>query len=254
MQKTLRLSVIAASLAVIGAAWAQTTTTVVATTAPTAASSATTSYIKRTAPRFESFAGSHDNYASLATGLRTGRVITLTGHGETVAFNSPTRPMGYGNITRSLDIAQRQLAAHGITNPTPTQLQAAMMGGTIKNADGTVTTYDGVLKLRADGMGWGKIAQTVNVHPGMGKSAAAVPASSRSGITTAAGGSVAASGKAVGRPDSPGSHGRQISTAAGGNASAHASGRGLASSAGISSAAGASAGGGGNAGGHGHGK
>jgi len=238
--KRFPLTLIAACiLALNGTAWA--------------ASGATDSYIKRTAPRFESFAGSSDNYASLATGLRTGSVITLTGNGEKVAFNSPTKPMGYGNVTRSLDLAQRQLAAQGITNPTPTQLQTAMMGGTIRNANGTVTTYDGVLKLRADGMGWGKIAQTVNVHPGMGKSAAAVPASSRSGITTAAGGSVAATGKAVGKPDSPGAQGRQISTAAGGNASPHGSGRGLGHSGGVSTAAGASAGGGGNAGGGGQG-
>jgi hypothetical protein len=237
-----QLTAIACGLALASAAWAQTTTTTVVTTTatPAATSSATTSYIKRTAPRFESFAGSSDNYASLATGLRTGSVITLRGSGETVAFNSPTKPMGYGNITRSLDLAQRQLAAQGISNPTPSQLQAAMMGGTIKNADGTITTYQGVLQMRASGMGWGQIAHSIGVHPGMGKSAAAVPASSRSGITSAAGGSVAASGKAVGKPDSPGAQGKQVSTAAGGNASIHASGRGN-SSAGLTTAAGAGA-------------
>jgi hypothetical protein len=231
-QKTLRLTLLAAAFALSGTAWAQ--------------ANSTASYIERTSPRFESFAGSRDNYSSLATGLRTGGAITLTGSGETVSFNSPTKPMGYGNITRSMDLAQRQLAAQGITNPTPTQLQAAMTGGTIKNADGTVKTYDGVLKLRADGMGWGQIARKVDVHPGMGKSTSA-SASSSGRITTAAGGSVAAGGKAVGKPASAGSQGRQstqISSAAGGNAFGHGSGRGVGASGGMSNAGGA---------GHGHG-
>jgi hypothetical protein len=244
-RKTLRLTLLAAGLALSGAAWAQ--------------ASSTTSYIERTSPRFESFAGSRDNYSSLATGLRTGSAITLTGSGETVSFNSPTKPMGYGNITRSLDLAQRQLAAQGITNPTPSQLQAAMTGGTIKNADGTVTKYEGVLKLRADGMGWGQIARKVDVHPGMGKSTSAA-ASSSGRITTAAGGSVAARGKAAGKPATAGSQGRQntqISSAAGGNAFGHGSGRGVGASGGMSNAGGAGHGhgnAGGNAGGGGRGK
>jgi len=235
-QKTLRLTLIAAGLALSGAAWAQ--------------SNATPSYIDRTSPRFQSFAGSSDNYSSLATGLRSGSAITLTGSGETVTFNSPTKPMGYGNVTRSIDLAQRQLAAQGITNPTPTQLQTAMTGGTITNANGTVT-YDGVLKLRADGMGWGQIARKVDVHPGMGKSTSAAVSNSSSGrITTAAGGSVAASGRAAGKPATAGSSGRQntqVSSAAGGNAFGHGSGRGVGASGGVSNA------GGGNAGGAGHG-
>jgi hypothetical protein len=258
--KRFQLTAIACGLALASAAWAQTTTTVVTTTAtPTVTSSSTTSYIKRTAPRFESFAGSSDNFSSLASGLRSGTAITLTGDGQTAVFTSPTRPMGYGNITRALDLAQRQLAAQGITDPTPSQLQTALMGGTITGPNGTVT-YAGVLQMRADGMGWGQIAHSIGVHPGMGKSASAVPASSAasSGVTTAAGGRVAASGRTTGKPASPGASGRErasIATAAGGSGAAQGSGRGLSSAAGGSANAGGSASAGGAAsagGGHGN--
>src|SRR5574341_2329186 len=91
--------------------------------------------------RFETFSGSAANSHSLVTGLRTGGEITLTGPGEEVTFTSPTKPMGYGNITRSLDLAQRQLAANGISDPTPTELHIALTGGSI---DGV--KYQGVLQ------------------------------------------------------------------------------------------------------------
>jgi hypothetical protein len=217
-----------------------------------AASSANSdsSYVKRTAPRFESFAGSSDNYSSLATGLRSGKPITLTGSGEKAVFTSPTKPMGFGNVTRSIDLAQRQLAMQGITNPTPSQLQTALMGGTITTSKSTVV-YRGVLQMRADGMGWGKIAHSVGVHPGMGQSGAHAAASS--GITTAAGGHSAAAAARSNRPETAGAMGKgqgqaRIATASGnsGNsaAAAHANARGLGHSAAISSAAGANAGGG----------
>lgn len=250
--KRVSSTLVACSLAISSAAWAQTTTTTTVTTTtatPATTSSATTSYISRVTPRFESFAGSQDNLASLAGGLRTGGVITLTGNGETVAFNSPTKPMGYGNITRAMDLAQRQLAAQGITDPTPSQLQTALMGGTITTAKGTVT-YTGVLQMRADGMGWGQIAHAIGVHPGMGKSSAAA-ASTSTGITTAAGGSAAASGKSNSSHAVDGKAQAQsrISTAAGGSANAQGSGRGLSTAATVTTAAGAGAGGAASAGG-----
>jgi hypothetical protein len=249
MKLILRSTIIACSLAMTGAAWAQT-------------ANSDSSYLQRTAPQFESFAGSRDNYNSLATGLRSGRQITLTSPTEKAVFVAPTKPMGYGNVTRTLDLAQRQLAAQGITNPTPSQLQAALMGGTITTSQGTVV-YRGVAQMRADGMGWGQIAHSVGVHPGMGKSAsAAVPASA--GITTAAGGRSSVAVAKSNRPETAGATGRgqgqaRIATASGnggGNsAAAHANARGLGNSASITSAAGAHAGGmnaGGMGGGHGN--
>ena len=240
--KLFQSSLIACSLALAGTAWAQTT-------------SSDAGYLQRVTPRYQSFAGSNDNLASLTSGLRSGSQITLRGNGETAVFTPSTRPMGYGNITRSLDLAQRQLAAQGITDPTPSQLQAALQGGTITGPKGT-TTYAGILQMRSDGMGWGKIANTVGVHPGLGKTTAAAPATAArittpgGGTTTAQGNAKSASVRATGNGNS------HVTTASGGNsASAHASARGLGNSASVTSAAGAHAGGamgGSMGGGHGN--
>jgi len=199
----LRLSLAAAALTLAFAAQAQT--------APT-----------RIEQRFSTFAGSDANSTSLVAGLRTGSAIKLTGSGETTTFTSPTKPMGYGNITRALDLAQRQLAAGGITDPTPKELQAALMGGTVSGPNGEIS-YQGVLQMRADGMGWGQIAHEIGVHPGLGRpvTTASVPAASSrastSGIVNAAGGRVTAGnghGRAVGASNRP-SEPATISTAAG---------------------------------------
>jgi hypothetical protein len=244
MKRLQRIFLAACGLALTTASWAATT------------ASADSSYLKRATPRFESFAGSSDNLSSLASGLRSGKEITLTGDGQKVAFTSPTKPMGYGNITRSLDLAQRQLALQGITDPTPSQLQAALMGGTITTSKGTVT-YTGILQMRSDGMGWGQIAHAVGVHPGLGKGPTTAAASS-TGVTTAGGGQSAA-GKSN-RPDTAGATGKGqsgIATASGGSgnsaAAAHANARGLGNSAAVTSAAGANAGGAASAAGGGNG-
>lgn len=130
------------------------------------------SYLQHIQPQYLSTAGSRDNLSSIVNGLRTGTPITLqnsttpTGTPSTaVSFTSPTKPMGYGNITHTLDLASRELAAAGITSPTADQLHTALMGGTVVNASGQSTTLQGVLQLRSQGMGWGQIAHTLGVSP-----------------------------------------------------------------------------------------
>ena len=64
--------------------------------------------------------------------------------GETTeTFTPPTGKMGYGNIDNALALASASLEKKGITNPTPAQLEAAVME---------------ILRMRADGKGWGQIA------------------------------------------------------------------------------------------------
>lgn len=177
-------------------------TTASTTTVPAAATTTTlpvsSQYVDRIMARYGSLLGSTANAQSLVAGLRNGTPITLqTGSTTTVpvtttagaaTFTSPAGRMGYGNVTRTLDLAARQLAAAGITQPTPQQLQAALTGGSVTNGAGRTTTMQGVLELRSQGMGWGKIAQTIGVHPGMGKMPANTMAgASRSGIVTADG-------------------------------------------------------------------
>ena len=161
-------------------------------------------YVKRIDARFAMFAGSPGNLENLALGLRHGTSIALSGSGETATLLPPTRPMGYGNVTRSLDLASRQLAAVGITEPTPLEISAALNGGTVTTPGGDVT-LKGVLQLRSEGMGWGQIAHAIGVHPGMGSAKGlpvSVPAGS-SGITTAAGGSVSRPGAGIGNSQKP---------------------------------------------------
>jgi hypothetical protein len=95
--------------------------------------------------RYTALAGSKENATSLVSGLREGKEVTLTRNGATETFTPPTGKMGYGNVDNALAIAQTSLRDKGIANPTPAQLEAAVTD---------------VLKLRADGRGWGEIAQT----------------------------------------------------------------------------------------------
>ncbi|MFA4968538.1 MAG: hypothetical protein WC540_02835 [Sulfuritalea sp.] len=126
----------------------------------------------RIASRFEALAGSPENAASLVAGLRTGGAITLSSADSTsgVRFTPATTQMGYGNITRALSLAQRQLAAQGIAEPTPEQLNAALNGGTLTAIDGSgasrTVEMAGVLHLRSQGLGWGQIAHRLAVGPG----------------------------------------------------------------------------------------
>jgi len=101
--------------------------------------------------RYTGFAGSTENATSLVTGLRDGKEVTLTNGGATETFTPPTAKMGYGNVDNALALAQASLKDQGITEPTPAQLEAALTD---------------ILKLRADGMGWGVIAQELGFKLG----------------------------------------------------------------------------------------
>jgi hypothetical protein len=119
--------------------------------------------------KFSGLAGSTDNATALVTGLRDGSEIklssTVNGTTQTAAFQPATGKQGYGNVFLSLALAQSDLAEAGIAHPTAEQLQAALNGGPVTVGD-TTTTLDGVLKLRADGQGWGQIARTLGVRLG----------------------------------------------------------------------------------------
>ena len=124
---------------------------------------------------FSSFLGSDST--AVVTGLRNGTPIELTATTvtpssipgglpttttTTTIITPPTGHMGYGNVYTSLALAKQQLADLGITQPTPEQLQAALTGGSVTNGTGTTATtteLQGILNMRASGMGWGEIAQ-----------------------------------------------------------------------------------------------
>ena len=58
--------------------------------------------------------------------------------------------MGYGNIDNTLALAEAVLG----DDATPTQIKKVLNGGTVNNV-----TFEGILDMRASGMGWGVIAQ-----------------------------------------------------------------------------------------------
>ncbi len=113
---------------------------------------------------YSTWAGGMSNSDSLVAGLRSSSTINLkttaaNGTVSTATFTPTTKAMGYGNVKHALTLAQRSLANLGITNPTAEQMQAALMGGDVKLANGTTRTVKGVVALRASGQGWGQIAK-----------------------------------------------------------------------------------------------
>jgi hypothetical protein len=135
---------------------------------------------------FNSFLGS--DAKPVVTGLRNGTPITLTRTTttpsttpgglpvtttNTTVIQPPTGQMGHGNVYISLALAKQQLSQMGITEPTPQQLQAALTGGTITQTNGTgptatttTTKLQGILTMRSEKMGWGKIAQELGTKLG----------------------------------------------------------------------------------------
>ena len=143
---------------------------------------------------FEAFAGSPQNAEALVTGLRSGTEITLQ-PGD-VTITPETGKMGNGNVYITLSLAKAELAGMGITNPTPEQIQAALNGGSI-TVNGTTTTTNGILSMRASGMGWGEIAHSLGYKLGHVISAMkSANTAMTTGTTATAGGVTTASGTA----------------------------------------------------------
>jgi hypothetical protein len=98
-----------------------------------------------------SFGGSPVNLQALTNGMLNGTPITLTGTAngvnQTTTFTIPGGPMTALEINQALLTASQLLAAQGIVNPTPAQIQAALLGGTVIGPNGAVV-LQGVLQNR----------------------------------------------------------------------------------------------------------
>jgi hypothetical protein len=161
-----------------------------------------TNYVSRIAPRYGKLAGSSANLERLVYALRAGKPVQLSeavaatatsnspeaGRSAATTFTPATRPMGYGDVTRTLELASRQLARVGIKHPTSRQLLAALNGGTVATAQGSIV-FPGVVKLRSEGMGWAKIAKTIGVHPETMRSAVLAQTPPASAVTATSHGS-----------------------------------------------------------------
>jgi hypothetical protein len=101
--------------------------------------------------RYSDLAGSPANAKALVTGLRDSSSITLTSGGTNTTIDPPTQKMGFGNIDNALALTEASLQKQGITDPTPEQLKSSLLG---------------VLQQRADGKGWGEIANSMGFKLG----------------------------------------------------------------------------------------
>lgn len=137
------------ALPFVAAAQPRATPTATATDPATTAAVPADKLIEKYTP----LAGSEQNAKSLVTGLRDGTRVTLSSPSGTTSFDPSTGKMGYGNVNIALALAERQLST--TENPTPADLQNAL-----------TNSENGVLTLRAKGMGWGEIAQAYGYKVG----------------------------------------------------------------------------------------
>lgn len=96
-------------------------------------------------------AGTSANLRALQQGLTTGTPIRLTGATPAapaaLTFQVPGGPMSEFEATQAIGFAGQLLAAQGIVNPTPQQIRAALVGGTVLAPSGVVALR-GVLEGR----------------------------------------------------------------------------------------------------------
>lgn len=98
----------------------------------------------RVAANFTQLAGSEENALALVSALRNGQRVTLVHEAGgtklpvTTSFELPTGPMPWDNVVISLALARDSLARAGIAQPTAEQLEAALLGGDVSTAKGTI--------------------------------------------------------------------------------------------------------------------
>ena len=109
--------------------------------------------------------GSVANFQALSNGLRQGTPITLTGNvngvPQTVTFTAPGGAVAAADANQLLTLANQSLLNLGILNPTPAQIQAAFLGGTLPVAGGSVA-LQGVLQNRTVAMSTSNLFGTSN--------------------------------------------------------------------------------------------
>ena len=97
--------------------------------------------------KYATLAGSKDNAQTLVNGLRTSTDFKI----GTTSFATPAKPLGNGEINIALSLTEAKLGQQNIANPTTAQLETAL---------------ESVLQARADGQGWGEIANAMGIRLG----------------------------------------------------------------------------------------
>ena len=135
-----------------------------------AASRSAASVAEEVGAQYASLAGSRENAVKLARGLYSGKVIALRtpdayGNPSLIAFDLPSGGMSWGDVQAALALTQSTLARHGIRNPTGADVHAALLGGTIQKPSGAAVNLDGVVKMRAFGSDWTRVAHRNGAQP-----------------------------------------------------------------------------------------
>lgn len=135
-----------------------------------AASRSAASVAEEIGSRYAILAGSRENAVKLARGLYSGKVIALRtpdayGNPSLTAFDLPSGGMSWGDVQAALALTQATLARLGIRQPTGADVQAALLGGTIQKANGAAVNLEGVVKMRAFGSDWSRVAQRNGAEP-----------------------------------------------------------------------------------------
>jgi hypothetical protein len=98
------------------------------------------------------FGGSAENFRRLNAGLTRGGPITLnattsTGAVQSLTFSVPGAPLSPLEASQAIQLANQLLAQQGIFNPTPEQIRAALLGGSVNTGTNSVALR-GVLQDR----------------------------------------------------------------------------------------------------------
>lgn len=123
------------------------------------------SMVVKIAAGFVALAGSAQNALALVAAIREGMAVQLVYPGATpespprhVAIDPPTPPMDWSDVRMSLMMARDALTGFGVLRPSGEQLQAVLMGGEVAVPGTRTVAFRGVLRMRAEGLGWGRIA------------------------------------------------------------------------------------------------
>lgn len=184
-----------ALLALAPAAWAQDTT------ADNDAEAKTTVPADRIADRYADslFDGDEDAAADAVKQLREGGDFEVTNaDGTTTTIENSNGPMGYGEVNIALGMAEKM-----VDGGDAESWQDALYGtGDVTNSDGTVTEgTEGILQMRADGMGWGQIAKELGFK--LGSVVGKAPTRDNGDGTTTDGTAAKAAGKSGDRAARP---------------------------------------------------
>ena len=115
---------------------------------------------------FRTLAGSTDNARALVEALRKGRAVGLLASDvdtcgvmpSMTLIEPPTGELKWNDVKMALMLTRDALMGAGITRPTHSQLQAALLGGVVMPRGRRPVILRGVLTMRAEGMNWGRIA------------------------------------------------------------------------------------------------